>query len=200
MVYTTPTAFVSLSTFSKTKGDTQLIDNIAYLGNTHKHSGVEGEGAGTLTVANGSVAAPSYAFLNSTGSGMYRVAANSIALATAGVIRMGIDTTQVRIDMPFASTPASQVLGGNGQTITLPTAGWTKDLGQTAGPYTGIILTSGALNGQLLVLFNSSNASITFAASGTSHVANGVTCVIRTLESAWFVWHSGYVLWFPVAR
>lgn len=59
----------------------------------HLHSGASGQGAGTLTVANGTVSNPSLSFLNSTGAGFYRTAANSIGVATAGTLRLTLDTT-----------------------------------------------------------------------------------------------------------
>lgn len=34
--------------------------------------------------------------------------------------------------------------------------------------------------------------------AATSHVANGVTCVLRGLEAAEFVWDSGASLWFAL--
>jgi len=100
-----------------------------------------------------------------------------------------------------ASTPAAaQTLTGNGQTITLPTAGFTKEV-TTASARTGTILTAGTVDGQMLLLFHSGSAAntITMAASGTSNVANGASCVIAGLEAALFIWDAGGSLWFSVS-
>ena len=110
--WTTPTAFTSLSYFTKTKGDTQLIDNLTHLGDEHLHSGVSGEGAGTLTVANGTEALPSYAFLNDTDCGFYRIGANNIG--------MSIGATKL-LDL---SSAAFAVTGSIAATTTIKYADW----------------------------------------------------------------------------
>jgi len=98
------------------------------------------------------------------------------------------------------STPAAaQDISGNGQTITLPTAGITKEI--TAGAArTGTIITAGTVDGQLLILFNSSAAanSVTMAAAGTSNVADGTSCVIPGLRGVMFAWDSGASRWFQL--
>ena len=79
-------------------------------------------------------------------------------------------------------------------TITLPT-GKTKLL-TTAGAVTGVILTAGTYDGQELVLVNTSANSITFAAAGTSNVANGVSAVIAALTRMTLVWDATSARWY----
>lgn len=67
-----------------------------------------------------------------------------------------------------------------------------------AGAVTGIIITAGAVDGQMLTVVNQGLAasSITFAAAATSNVADGVTTIIAGLRSASFVWMAGTALWY----
>lgn len=101
------------------------------------------------------------------------------------------------------SSPVSgaQVLTGNGQTITLPTTGIMKDV-STAAARTGTILAAGTVDGQVLVIIHSGNAAntITFDVRATSNVLNGVTCVLRGLETSIFVWVTTYAAWVPLFR
>lgn len=68
-----------------------------------------------------------------------------------------------------------------------------------ASAVTGIIIEAGINAGQRVTVINQSAAinSITMAASGTSNVANGVTCVIAGLTAKSFVWNSVTALWYP---
>lgn len=67
------------------------------------------------------------------------------------------------------------------------------------GAVTGIILQNGAVPAQRVVIINESAAlsTITMAASATSHVANGVACVIAGLSAKGFTWDSVTALWYP---
>lgn len=66
----------------------------------------------------------------------------------------------------------------------------------TTGAVTGVILVAGLYSGQLVTVVNESTNSITFAAAATSHVADGVSCVIAPLTQKVFVWDSGTSLWY----
>jgi hypothetical protein len=57
-----------------------------------------------------------------------------------------------------------------------------------AGAVTGIILNAGTYDGQIITVINESNQTITFAASGTSHVADGASDVIAGLTARTFVY------------
>jgi hypothetical protein len=116
---------------------------------------------------------------------------HSGAVAQTGALNLGAVVT---------STPATaQALSGNDGTITLPTAGFTKEI-TNDGNQTGVIIAAGSVDGQLLVLFNSTATNtVTMATAATSNVANGTSCVIRGLEAAMFIWDSGAARWFAIA-
>jgi hypothetical protein len=67
---------------------------------------------------DGTAAAPSYSFTNSTGLGGYRVAADQFGIATAGVLRLDVSTTAI--------TSTLQWLGQNG-TALLPAGSFSGD-------------------------------------------------------------------------
>ena len=68
-----------------------------------------------------------------------------------------------------------------------------------AGAVTGIILQAGTSAGQTCLVVNEAVAAntVTFAASGTSNVADGTSSVIAGLNARRFVWDSGTSLWYP---
>lgn len=71
----------------------------------------------------------------------------------------------------------------------------------TAGAaVTGIILAVGTIPGQRLTVIHEGAAAntITFAASGTSNVADGVSDVITGPSARTFVWDSVTTLWYAV--
>ena len=69
--------------------------------------------------------------------------------------------------------------------------------GTEAAAATGVILTPGVSDGQLLTLINTSGAnSITFAASGTSNVALGTGASIAALSKLILQWSATQSLWY----
>ena len=69
----------------------EFVDNwVAY--ETHTHSGVLGQGAGTLTLADGSVGAPSLSNTGDTNTGLYFSAADEISVSLGGTARLTLDT------------------------------------------------------------------------------------------------------------
>lgn len=94
--------------------------------------------------------------------------------------------------------PASytQALTSSG-TITLPPVGNAKIV-TTTGAVTGMILTVGTADGQTVVLINESANSVTFAASGTSNVADGTSDVVAANTARMLVWSSTTSLWYRV--
>lgn len=64
------------------------------------------------------------------------------------------------------------------------------------GTVTGIILQSGTNAGQMVHVINESAFSVTFAASGTSHVAQGTSTVIPANGRLSFCWDSSTSLWY----
>jgi hypothetical protein len=85
----------------------------------------------------------------------------------------------------------------NGSTIT--TAG-VSSVARVApgGAVTGIILGAGTWDGQICHVINESAAAstVTFAAAGTSNVADGTSAVVTGLRSMTFVWNSSTSRWY----
>jgi hypothetical protein len=65
------------------------------------------------------------------------------------------------------------------------------------GAVTGAVLQPGTSPGQLCVVLNESAFSVTFAASGTSNVADGASDVIAANTARTFFWDSVTQLWYP---
>jgi hypothetical protein len=92
----------------------------------------------------------------------------------------------------IASTSAPAI--SNGATLT---AGLTDVIRVAPGAaVTGVILTAGAFAGDTVIIINEAAAanSVTFAAQGTSRVADGVSSVIAGLTARRFVWSGS--LWY----
>ena len=85
----------------------------------------------------------------------------------------------------------------NGGTINTSGTGVSR-VNPTAA-VTGVFLGVGVYAGQIVTVINESAFSITFAASGSSTVADGVADVIPALTARGFVWDSGAALWFRLA-
>jgi hypothetical protein len=110
---------------------------------------------------------------------------------------IGKGTGAVRLVGPAASpvAPVQDIATGN--TITLPTGGFTKRLSASGGAATGVILTAGTTDGQLLALFNiEATNTITFAAAGTSNVADGTGAIIAALQAMILVWDTTSSRWY----
>ena len=65
------------------------------------------------------------------------------------------------------------------------------------GAVTGMILEAPTRGNSQVTIVNRSNFSITFAASGTSHVADGVSDVIAALTARAYTYDTGTSLWYP---
>jgi len=85
----------------------------------------------------------------------------------------------------------------NGATVTL--SGGLIPV-TCASAVTGVILTGGGgEDGQLLGLYNTGSYPVTFAASGTSNVADGASDVIPAGQLRFFLWSANASLWYPVS-
>ena len=95
-----------------------------------------------------------------------------------------------------SSSSAAQALTANGQTISL--GGNQIVRVAPTGAYTGVILGKGSqINYQVTVINESASAdTITMAASGTSNIADGTSCVIAGLTQKTFYWDIGTSLWY----
>ncbi len=103
-----------------------------------------------------------------------------------------------------SSLAANQTTGtvqtlANTNTITVA-AGFGTVRVTAAGAVTGIIVPAGTRPGQQLVIIHEGAAAntLTMAASGTSNVANGTTCVLGGLAAHVLIWDSVTALWYPV--
>ena len=93
-------------------------------------------------------------------------------------------------------TAAAQVLATNG---TITTNGPEVQRVAPTAAVTGVILQAGTVAGQRCTVVNESAFSVTFAAAGTSGVADGTSDVIAATTARSFVWDSGTSLWYRVA-
>ena len=94
--------------------------------------------------------------------------------------------------------PATIQALSNGNTIT-PAAHFGTYPVSLTGAVTGIILAAGTNGGQQVAVVNTSASnSVTFAASGTSHVADGTSDVIQPLQAATYTWDANTSLWYPL--
>lgn len=84
---------------------------------------------------------------------------------------------------------------------TITTAGIRVARVSPAAAVTGIILQGGTYGAQEVTVVNEATAanSITFAASGTSHVSLGVAVIIPGLAKMDFIWDSVTSLWYPTS-
>lgn len=91
----------------------------------------------------------------------------------------------------------AQAITGNGQTIF--TAYLQANAISGTGGFTGLILSAGGLDGQTTTVINTTAGSLTFAAAGTSHVADGAASPIATLTARTFTWSAAASLWYRSA-
>lgn len=104
-----------------------------------------------------------------------------------------------------AGISTNGISGGVSALATIATSGTISVAGvrvarcTDAGAVTAVVLATGTLSGQEIAIINENTTganSITFAASGTSNVANGVSTVISGLTCARLVWDAGTSLWY----
>jgi len=129
-----------------------------------------------------------------------RQTASGILLATGSSSDSGLQLTGdghadfLKCDVGFTQSATSNAISDNG---TITTTHITMARVNPAGNRTGIILESGTQPSQLCVVVNeNSSNSITFAASGTSHVAGGASVSVAALSSRAFWWDNVQSLWF----
>lgn len=85
----------------------------------------------------------------------------------------------------------------NGLATAAPASAVTGAILQTNDPGTGGG-SGGNWSNQTFTLVNTGTGSITMAASGTSHVSTGVSCVIQPGQAQTFIWIANNLLWYPV--
>jgi hypothetical protein len=112
----------------------------------------------------------------------------NISWQTPGVMAInGTIATQSNNDTPTLV---------NGNTIAIGALPSGQILVTNGGAVTGIILGVGLVDGQEVTIVNISANSITFAAAGTSHVADGTSDVIAALTARTYVWSALQSLWY----
>ena len=98
--------------------------------------------------------------------------------------------------MPVLTEAYQQELSGNGQTVYTLLLPISRLTAGTA--YTGLILAAGAYSGQTIYVINESGYPLTFAASGTSYVADGASDVLPAGACGLYIWDAGNYLWYRV--
>jgi hypothetical protein len=100
----------------------------------------------------------------------------------------------IRTKLSFYGESASAAAIVNSDTITTYTVGASRV--NPAGNVTGIILEAGTEPAQVVAVVNESAFTVTFAAAGTSNVADGTSSVISANRCALFVWDSSTSRWY----
>lgn len=116
---------------------------------------------GTIKAANGTVTAPSVTFTNSTGTGLYRIGADNLGIATAGVIAMSISSAQA-VNIKGTATNDAAAASYVGEYISSVAGATNYPSNGTFGDLTSISLTAGDWDVSATV------ASILNAATATS--------------------------------
>ena len=98
--------------------------------------------------------------------------------------------------LALAQNTAVQTISGNGATIA--TSGLGVSCVTTATSRTGAILAAGTSPGQVATVVNqaATSSTITFAAAGTSNVADGTSDVLGGLTARTFTWDGLTSLWY----
>lgn len=97
--------------------------------------------------------------------------------------------------LALSQTTSVQSVTANGS--TLATTAVMNRVNLPSASVTGTILTGGVVNGQVVTIINQSGSNtVTFAASGTSNVADGTSDVIASSSAALYCWDSSTSLWY----
>lgn len=112
-----------------------------------------------------------------------------------GTVQSNITTLQTAL-LPVLKGNAAQALAASG---TIATASLAVSRVTPGASCTGVILAAGTSDGQVVIVENhhASNTA-TFAAAGTSNVANGASEVVAALTSSMYVWNATAALWYSV--
>ncbi len=93
---------------------------------------------------------------------------------------------------PSSSTPTLSSSG------TISTSGISASKVTTSGAVTGVILQAGTIDGQIVVVENTSGNSITMATAATSNVIDGTSDVIAANNARGYIWNSTNSRWSPM--
>lgn len=100
----------------------------------------------------------------------------------------------IRTKLNFYGESSSAAAIANGGTIGTFATGAARVV--PAANVTGIILEAGSEPAQVVTVINESAFTVTFAAAGTSNVADGTSSVISANRCALFVWDSSTSRWY----
>lgn len=98
----------------------------------------------------------------------------------------------------LGSNALAETITANGQTIYTTFYSTVYATGGSTS-YTGQVLQAGDFNGQPVSVVNTGTGALTFAAAGTSNVANGASAVIAGNTFMTFIWDSVTSLWYTTA-
>lgn len=150
---------------------------------------------------------PSAFSIGDTADGSYQVNYNTVTkvleLLRSTKIRMysdfygdntvTIDSSNAQISGVIVARQSTQVISGNGQTITTGEIGSVILTSSTGANLTGMILAVGTAGGQTFTIVNTTAFTITFAASGTSHVFGAPTQDAGVAQD--YMWDGTNSLW-----
>lgn len=175
--YAVSFTFSPSTTISSSQVNTNFSDNantwngIEAKTKTFSNLGVDTElkSGGTVSTANGTVAAPAITFTNSTGSGLYRIGADDIGIATAGVLALEINNTQqVTAAIKGVSTNSVPAAGMVGEYIESVVNSVNAPTSTQFGDITSISLTAGDWDVSLNIYIGRNSAGLTLAQIGIS--------------------------------
>lgn len=148
-------------------------------------------GAAASTNGTGGAVAITAGAGSGTGSG------GAITLTTGAAGGGGSSTVgKISLASPTSSPVATVQVIANGSTITLPTGGTNQLITSSAGAVTGILMTAGRFDGETVTLIKTDAGSATFAAVGTSLVADGVSAIIAANTRMTLVYDAGSAKWY----
>lgn len=154
--------------------------------------------ASTATRATDAAAAADfvYGFEVFVREGTQNALSRWLMTVTAAITLGTTSLTFVRLASPVAQSSSAAAVATSG---TITTAGVSVARVSPTGAVTGVILQAGTFPGQEVTVVNEAVAAntVTFAASGTSNVADGTSSVIAGLTARSFVWDSATSLWYP---
>jgi hypothetical protein len=182
-------SFISDSTFNigvELDDATFLAPYTIYFGATGNYSFACG---GLLSFAAG--AYPFTASNKTSNFGYYgQVLGDSVLASVTNIFPTQVQTPY---GLAIGNYAGPTALTANGQTI--PTSVSFVPV-TAAAAYTGLILATAGTSGQMVTVVNQSANALTFAAAGTSNVADGTADVIPALSSRQFFWDTNTSLWY----
>jgi hypothetical protein len=188
---TSATAYsVLLITGSNAGGSSNLANGYLYIdteldstGSTNPTTIKFGAGGNTVFKCEG--------YVNFSGAGGFTSSNNAGQFLFTGPVFGDSNLSGL---VSLGSATFVQGISGNGQTIFTAYLQQNKLTG--GGGFTGEIMSPGAFDGQTITLINPGAGTLTFAAAGTSHVAQGVAAVLAANVPRTFTWVAADSLWY----